>query len=178
MKNLALVKEIAGKVPAHCRVSRCEGNGCEVRLEGMPSRPDRLTIHLDCKELGISNKKRCDHLFIGQADATTYVALIELKSGKVDSVTDVTKQLQGGADLAAQLLPSNASFQFRPVLAHGKGMHKHMLKQLRRVKVQLHETTTPIRIVQCGSKLIDVFENPDGLHPATGKQTGQAKTKG
>lgn len=162
MKTLALVKEIAGKVPAHCRVSRCEGNGCEVRLEGMPSRPDRLTIHLDCKELGISNKKRCDYLFIGQADATTYVALIELKSGKVGSVTDVAKQLQGGANLvAAKLLPPNVSFQFRPVLAHGKGMHKHMLKQLRRVKVQLHETTTPIQIVQCGSKLIDVFEGAD-----------------
>ena len=162
MKNLALVKEIAGKVPAHCRVSRCEGNGCEVRLEGMPFRPDRLTIDLDCKELGISDKKRCDYLFVGQTDATTYVALIELKSGKVDSATGVAKQLQGGANLvAAKLLPPNVSFQFRPVLAHGKGMHKHMLKQLRRARVQLHETTTPIQIVRCGSKLIDVFENAD-----------------
>lgn len=162
MKNLALVKEIAGKVPAHCRVSRCEGNGCEVRLEGMPSCPDRLTIDLDCKELGISDKKRCDYLFIGQTDATTYVALIELKSGKVGSVTDVAKQLQGGANLvAAKLLPPNVSFRFRPVLAHGKGMHKHMLKQLRKEKVKLRGTTTPIRIVRCGSKLIDVFENAD-----------------
>ena len=161
MKNLALVKEIAGKVPAHCHVSRCEENGCEVRLEGMPSCPDRLTIDLNCKELGISNKKRCDYLFIGQADATTYVALIELKSGKVDSVTDVAKQLQGGADLAAQLLPSNASFQFRPVLAHGKSIRKHTRTRLRKAKVKLRGTPTPILIVRCGSKLIDVFENAD-----------------
>ena len=161
MKSLALVKEVVGKVPAHCRVSRCEGNGCEVRLEGMPSRPDRLTIDLDCQALGISNKKRCDYLFIGQADATTYVALIELKSGKVDSATDVAKQLQGGADLAAELLPSNASFQFRPVLAHGKSIRKHMFTRLRNAKVKLRGTTTPIRIVRCGSKLIDVFENAD-----------------
>ena len=106
MKNLALVKEIAGKVPAHCRVSRCRGDGCEVRLEGMPSCPDRLTIKLDCEELGIRDQKRCDYLFIGQTDTTTYVALIELKSGKVDSATGVAKQLQGGANLvAAKLLP-------------------------------------------------------------------------
>ena len=161
MKNLALVKEIAGKVPAHCRVSRCRGDGCEVRLEGMPSRPDRLTIDLDCKELGISDKKRCDYLFVGQTDTTTYVALIELKSGKVDSATGVAKQLQGGADLAAEFLPSNASFQFRPVLAHGKSMRKHMFTRLRKAKVKLRGTTTPIRIVRCGSKLIDVFENAD-----------------
>lgn len=162
MKNLALVKEIAGKVPAHCRVSRCRGDGCEVRLEGMPSCPGRLTIKLDCEELDIKDQKRCDYLFIGQIDTTTYVALIELKSGKVDSATGVAKQLQGGANLvAAKLLPSNVSFQFCPVLAHGKGMHKHMLKQLRRARVQLHEMTTPIQIVRCGSKLIDIFENAD-----------------
>ena len=162
MKNLALVKEIAGKVPAHCRVSRCRGDGCEVRLEGMPSCPDRLTIKLDCEELGIRDQKRCDYLFIGQTDTTTYVALIELKSGKVDSATGVAKELQGGANLvAAKLLLPNASFQFRPVLAHGKGMRKHMLKQLRKEKVKLRGTTTPIQIVRCGSKLIDVFENAD-----------------
>ena len=160
MKKLDLIKTIAENVPASCCVSRCEGDGCKVRLEGMPSCPDRLTITLDCQELSIRHKKRCDYLFIGQTDATSYVALIELKSGKVDSATDVAQQLQGGADLvAAKLLPSNASFQFRPVLAHGKGIHKYIRNQLRKEKVTLHGTTAPIELVRCGSKLIDVFEN-------------------
>lgn len=160
MKKLDLIQKIKGKVPRSCHVLRCKGDGCEVRLEGMPSCPDRLTITLDCQELGIRDQKRCDYLFIGQIDATNYVALIELKSGKVDSATDVAQQLQGGADLvAAKLLPSNASFQFRPVLAHGKGIHKYIRNQLRNKKVTLHETTAPIKLVRCGSKLIDVFEN-------------------
>ncbi len=160
MKKLDLIKTIAENVPASCCVSRCEGDGCKVQLEGMPSHPDRLTITLDCQELGIRHKKRCDYLFIGQTGATTYVALIELKSGKVHSATGVAQQLQGGADLvAARLLPSNASFQFCPVLAHRKGIHRHILKKLRNKKVTLHETTAPIRLVQCDSKLINVFEN-------------------
>ena len=160
MKKLDLVQKIKGKVPRPCRVSRCKGDGCEVQLEGMPSCPDRLTITLDCQELGIRDQKRCDYLFIGQTDATSYVALIELKSGKVDSATGVAQQLQGGADhLATRLLPSTMSFQFRPVLAHGKGIHRHILKKLRKARVKLHGTTAPIKLVRCGSKLIDVFEN-------------------
>ncbi len=160
MKKLDLIKTIAGNIPASCCVSRCEGDGCKVQLKGMPSCPDRLTITLDCQELGIKHKKRCDYLFIGQTDATTYVALIELKGGGVGSATEVAQQLQGGADhLATKLLPSNTSFQFRPVLAHGKGIHRHILNDLRKKKVTLHETTAPIKLVRCGSKLIDVFEN-------------------
>ena len=160
MKKLDLIKTIAENVPASCCVSRCEGDGCEVRLEGMPSCPDRLTITLDCQALGIRHKKRCDYLFIGQTDATTYVALIELKGGRVDSATEVAQQLQGGADhLATRLLPSTMSFQFRPVLAHGKGINRHILKQLRKAKVKLYGTTAPIKLVRCGSKLIGVFKN-------------------
>ena len=131
--------------------------GCEVRLEGISSRPHRLAIDLNCKELGITYRKRCDYLFIGQTDATIYVALIELKSGRVDSATEVTQQLQGGADhLAVKLLPSNTSFQFRPILAYRK-MHKEILKQLRKKTVRLHGRKEPIKLVHCGSKLINVF---------------------
>lgn len=157
MKRLDLVKEIAGRVPDSCCVPRCMEQGCEVRLEDMPSRPHRLAIDLNCKELGISNKNRCDYLFIAKTGTTIYVALIELKSGRVDSATDVAKQLQGGADhLAAKLIPSNVACQFRPILAYRK-MHKEILKQLRRKTVRLHGRTEPIKLVACGSKLMDVF---------------------
>ncbi|MYF36620.1 MAG: hypothetical protein F4226_07520 [Synechococcus sp. SB0678_bin_12] len=117
----------------------------------------RLAIDLNCKELGSKHKKRCDYLFIGQTDATIYVALIELKGGRVDSATDVAKQLQGGVDhLAAKLIPSNVACQFRPVLAY-RTMHKHIRDQLRGKTVQLHGRKEPIKLVDCGSKLMDVF---------------------
>ena len=157
MEKLDLVKEIAGRVPDSCRVPRCMEQGCEVRLEGMPPRLHRLAIDLNCKELGIKHKKRCDYWFIGQTGATIYVALIELKGGRVDSATGVAQQLQGGADhLAAKLLPSNISFEFRPILAYRK-MHKEILKQLRKKTVRLHGKREPIKLIDCGSKLIDVF---------------------
>ena len=155
MNTLGLIKEMASKVPAACRVLRCREKGCEVRLAGMTAH--RLAIDLNCKELGIKHKKRCDYVFIGQTDATIYVALIELKSGRVDSATDVTQQLQGGADhMAATLLPSNVACQFRPILAYRK-MQKEILKQLRGKTVRLHGRKEPIKLVHCGSKLIDVF---------------------
>ncbi|HBP52943.1 MAG TPA: hypothetical protein DD643_00665 [Synechococcus sp. UBA8638] len=117
----------------------------------------RLAVDLDCKEIGIRHKKRCDYLFIGQTDARIYVALIELKRGRVDSATDVAKQLQGGADhLAATLLPSNISFQFRPVLACGR-THRDIRTQLRKKTVRLHGRKEPIKLIDCGSKLINVF---------------------
>ena len=157
MKKLDLIKEIAGRVPDSCRVLRCMEQGCEVRLEGISSRPHRLAIDLNCKELGIRHKKRCDYLFVAHTEATIYVALIELKSGRVDSATEVTQELQGGADhLAAKLLPSNTSFQFRPILAYRK-MHKEVRNQLREKTVRLHGRKEPIKLIDCGSKLIDVF---------------------
>ena len=157
MNKLDLVKEIAGRVPDSCRVLRCREKGCEVCLEGMQSRPHRLAIDLNCKELGIKHKKRCDYLFIAKTGTTIYVALIELKGGRVDSATDVTRQLQGGADhMAATLLPSNTSFQFRPILAY-KTMRKEVRNRLRGKTVRLHGRTEPIKLVDCGSKLMDVF---------------------
>lgn len=156
MRKLDLIEEIARKIPATCRVIRCMEKGCEVRLEGMLSRPHRLAVDLNCEDLGIKNKKRCDYLFIGQTGTTLYVALIELKSGRVDSATEVAKQLQGGADHLAKLLPSNTSYQFRPVLACRR-THRDIRNQLRRKTVQLHGRKEPITLVDCGSKLIDVF---------------------
>ena len=157
MKILDLIKKIAGRVPDSCCVLRCMERGCGVRLEGMPSRHHRLAIDLDCQELGINHEKRCDYLLIGQTGATIYVALIELKGGRVDSATEVARQLQGGADfLADRWLPSTVSCQFRPVLAYRK-MHREILKQLRKKTVRLHGRTEPIKLVECGSKLMDVF---------------------
>lgn len=157
MTRFDLIREIARKIPATCRVLRCIEQGCEVRLEGMPSCPHRLAIGLNCEELGITHRKRCDYLFVAHTDAMVYVALIELKSGRVDSATEVAKQLQGGADhLAATLLPSNVACQFRPVLAY-RTMHKEILKQLRKKTVRLYGRKEPIKLVHCGSKLMDVF---------------------
>ena len=156
------IKDITKEVDPSCCVSQCEERGCKIRLEGMPPRPHRVAIDLNCKALGLKDKKRCDYLFVAHAGTTTCVALIELKSGRVDSATDVAKQLQGGADhLADRLLLPNIAFQFRPVLACRR-MHKDIRRQLRSKRVQLRGRSEPIQVIDCGSTLSDVFMQDTG----------------
>lgn len=151
-----IIKEATERIPFACRVSRCKRDGCGVYLEGMPSH--HLVVDLDCKELGIENhKKRCDYLFICDGDGKTWVAPIELKGGKVGSADDVTEQLQGGADLAAQHLPADIVVQLTPVLVHQKSIHPDTFKKLRRKRVKLHKARKPIKIIKCGKKLVDAF---------------------
>ena len=99
-------------------------------MDGTPL--NRLIIDMDCEALGLNNETRCDYLFVSEEDKTTWVAPIELKGGKVGSVTRVANQLRGGTELAAVLLPPSLAFQFAPVLAHKKPIHRLDLKQLRR----------------------------------------------
>ena len=110
---MALVAEWTEKVPDCCHAARCDRDQCKVSLNGTPL--NRLIIDMDCEALGRINETRCDYLFVGEEDMTTWIAPIELKGGKVGSVTRVANQLRGGAELAAELLVPGIGFRFVPV---------------------------------------------------------------
>ena len=143
------------KVPDCCRAAQCNRDRCKVRLDGTPS--NRLIVDMDCEALGLTNKKRCDYLFISEEGTTTWVAPIELKGGKVGSVTRVVNQLRGGAKLAAKLLPKGLAFQFIPVLAHEKPIHRLDYKKLRREKINFRGIEGSIETVNCGDPLVKVL---------------------
>ena len=149
---MASVAELTEKVPDCCHAARCDRDQCKVNLNGTPL--NRVIIDMDCEALGLINETRCDYLFVSEEDKTTWVAPIELKGGKVGSVTRVANQLRGGAELAAELLPPGIAFRFVPVLAHKKPIHRLDRKQLRREKIRLRGIVRMIETVRCGDLLV------------------------
>ena len=149
---MGAVAELTRVVPDCCHATRCDRDRCKVSLDGTP--PKRLIVDMDCEALGLEDETRCDYLFVSEEGKTTWVIPIELKGGKVGSVTRVANQLRGGAELAAQLLPLGLTLLFIPILAHKKPIHRQDLKQLRRENIHLRGRVRKIEIVRCGAKLL------------------------
>lgn len=113
----------------------------------------RILVDMDCDALSIPNNwKRCDYLFVGEESNETWVAPIELKSGRL-SVSAVSVQLEGGTRMANMWLPQGVTLQFAPVLAHGKKIHRNDLKTLRAKKLQLRGQRKGIAVIKCGDQL-------------------------
>ncbi len=145
------VAKLTARVDNSCRSMKCNKDGCKVDLRGTPT--NRLIIDMDCKALGMTNETRCDYLFVGEENKITWVVPIELKGGGVSSVTHVAKQLNGGAKLAEKLLLSGLKFQFVPVLAHGRPIHRSLRSQLRKEKIKLRGMEQKIKTIKCGDQL-------------------------
>ncbi len=92
-------------------------------------RGQRVIIDLDCKDLKLpSNQTKCDYIFFGtkERDADKdWVVPMELNKGDAD-ISEAAKQLQGGANVADQIITQGASMNFIPVVASG-----HFSKQER-----------------------------------------------
>jgi len=145
------VAKLTARVDNSCRSMKCNKDGCNVSLDGTPT--NRLIIDMDCKALGMTNETRCDYLFVGEENKTTWIVPIELKGGGVGSVTRVAEQLDGGTKLAEKLLPSGLRFQFVPVLAYKRQMHKNDRLRLREKRVQLRGNVRMIKTIRCGDRL-------------------------
>lgn len=146
-----VIATVSGSVDQKCHVSACRAQGCSLSLNGLTTA--RVIVDLDCGELGIRDyRKRCDYVFFGEDEGTSWVVPIELKSGAFRG-RDVVEQLQGGADVANRWLPQRCSFQFVPVLAHGKGVPKRGLKALRAHKIRLRDHTKQAVLIRCGETL-------------------------
>lgn len=145
------VAEIARIMPASCRTTHCNKDKCRVDLAGAP--PVRVIVDMDCNDLPIPTaEKRCDYLFVGEDHGATWVAPIELKSGRL-SVSAVLEQLEGGTRMANMWLPQGVTLQFAPVLAHGKKIHRSDLNRLRDKRLQLRGQRKGITVIKCGDRL-------------------------
>jgi len=108
---------------------------------------------MDCNDLPIpAAEKRCDYLFVGEERNATWVAPIELKSGRL-SVSEILEQLEGGTRMANMWLPQGVTLQFAPVLAHGKKIHRNDLNRLRDKRLQLRGQRKGITVIKCGDRL-------------------------
>ena len=145
------VAAIVRIVPDSCCTTHCDKDKCRVDLAAAP--PVRVIVDMDCNTLPIpAAEKRCDYLFVGEDHNETWVAPIELKSGRF-SVSAVLEQLEGGTRMANMWLPQGVTLQFAPVLAHGKKIHRNDLKALRAKKLQLRGQRKGIAVIKCGDQL-------------------------
>lgn len=143
--------EIARKVPRNCHATKCSKDGCNVDLDGSPEQ--RVIVDLDCNSLSIpDDQKRCDYLFVGEEDNTTWISPIELKSGRF-SVSSTLAQLIGGVGVADKWLPQGIALRFVPVLAHGKPIHKQDRLRLLSRSLNLRGKTSKTMLLKCGDRL-------------------------
>ncbi len=134
-----------------CWVQRAEDQGCVLEL------PPRAHLCLSGTLYQQNHQwsgKLCDHVVFWLPDADTKVGVVELKS-KNPSTSEVQKQLQGGSDLAARLLPQVAT-EFVAAVLH-QGMNSMGLKSLASKKVTFRGKRHRIVQKRCGTAFQRLF---------------------
>ena len=134
----------------NCRDS-CAGHRCDVSLDGVPA--DRAIVDADAafEAHGIAGR-RCDFvLFLRAADGSFLVAPLEIKSGRVDA-SHATGQLQGGADFADRFASADSAGSrtaCRPILFHGRPIHRAQLERLSRNRIAFRGNKFAIVTAPC-----------------------------
>ena len=153
-----VVETVRGKVENTCVISgRLKKEGCSVSLKDAPQ--PRLIIDFDKpgSPLG-KNQTRCDYLFVAEVSSKPgWVVPIELKKGRLDA-SKAVEQLRAGASAAEQLVPNTVTVNFRPVVASGGNKAERAELRAERNRVRFHGTAQPVRLIKCGDKLIEAFD--------------------
>lgn len=154
-------KAILAKIESRWQTTTCRSNKCSIDMDNAPEpfhmiNMDRLAPR-DLEDMG-GRLKRCDYLYLCTPASGVDVVIvpIELKGGAFRPV-EVVQQLQGGADVADAIVPSDVSFRFVPVLASHFPRRRHVWRGLRKPVVfrdERHATTT----IQCDERLTTALE--------------------
>ena len=152
MNNL-LVSNFHALVPEKCLDKKCKAEGCAISMKGIKG--DWKLINLDCKQLSIWNKSRCDYLFLNSASKVNWIVPIEFKI-KINDPKQIVKQLQGGANFADKFLRKKIDINFKPILAFKRSSHRLNIKKLRRnhSRINFRKNHYEIVLVKCSSSLV------------------------
>lgn len=172
----ALVETVEAKVGPEALATECRKENTTVLLDGAPT--PHAVVDLDSSTLGLSQRRRCDYLFVADAPDAGWVAVIELKS-RTFRTEGVIGQLQGGAELADEWLPEAVPVNFRPVLVHRLptfGMHRKT--ELDKRRVQFRGSRVKVQTLPSGARLIVALdpkpeENGIGHHGDRGPRHGK-----
>ena len=117
-----LLNRIRSQVGEQNLSTSCSRDGCRVFLADVPS--DRVIVDLD-KVFPDSKDRQGDYVlfFVGTKSPLVTVPM-ELKSGRVDSVSGARAQLQQAASHADALMPASSKPLCRPILFHGRRLHR------------------------------------------------------
>lgn len=159
---MSLVSQVKQNVECECIVHRCQKGQCSLKLDNLPGK--FLLIDMDHERAPKSsqNTKKCDYIFIGDDSKEPWVAPLELKSGKF-SASDVVEQLQAGAGVADSIIPPASETRFRPIVVHGKGIHRAELDRLQKMRVRYRSRDYPVGKARCGTSLVVALNKAQGV---------------
>ena len=127
----------------------CRRNGCRVFMQDAPS--PRVLVDADLAFPAHEMEgKRCDFVlfFTGTNKDTLFAVPMELKRGGVDA-SEVSAQLQRGADFAHRFSPQGFKAVCHPVLFHGGSIHPKQRRTLNRAKVHFRGLPLTIKTARC-----------------------------
>ena len=156
---MSLASDVQKAVHNGCITKRIQEQSCRLRRDDISD--DSVTIDLR-KPTGPANSgvPHCDFIFFGRLspDNGEWIAPIELKRGEIRA-GQAKRQLQGGADVAHEIVSIQAEFEFKAVVASGH-MDKFERLALHRneSKVRFRGKSYAIERVNCGSKLAEVLK--------------------
>ncbi len=137
----------------HCCITNSyQDHGCKIgvhRLRG----EELTTIHGDKyqKHHGLTTKL-CDRLIFGHL-SDSFFCSVELKGGKGAKVSDVIAQIQGGLDLATDLLDSHPFGDWYPIFAYSGSINGKGKQLLRARTVSFGGKKKVVERVDCGFDL-------------------------
>ena len=150
---MGLLSKIKGEVEEGCLVSRITRNRCDVAISDISC--CHLVIDLDIEggPFNLSDK-RGDYLFISTVGQRDLVVGLELKSGKLRSISDCVKQLQSCADYIESLASDGCAVVFVPCLVSA-GMSKYARERLRArpARVRFRGQSIEVQRMKCGDQL-------------------------
>ena len=127
----------------------CKESGCEASLTDVPF--PRVVVSANkafpAHKMG---GKRCDYIlfFMNVSEDTLVTAPIELKGDRVNA-SEVSEQLQRGADFVNCLAPATFDCDCHPILFHNSSIHPADRKRLNRAKVQFRGINLTIKTARC-----------------------------
>ena len=149
VRVLKRIREIHGDC---CITDSYEDRGCKIDIRSL-GKSALTTIHGDRhQELHGLETKLCDRLVFGQR-GKIFVCSVELKGGKNVDVSKAKTQVQGGLDLARDLLSAQTECDWYPILAYSGSLSGKGLQLLRAKTVSFRGKKKVVVRKECGFNL-------------------------
>ena len=145
-----VLDKIRSQVGTENLSNSCRRDGCRVSMEDVPSCQVVIDADRAFPAHRVEEGKRCDYVlfFTNTGQDILFAVPMELKSGGVDA-SEVSEQLQRGAEFADRFVPRAFRTICHPVLFHGRKVHPKQRKTLNRAKVLFRGRQLTIKTARC-----------------------------
>ena len=160
MQSHELLEPIRDEYSECCLTNDYQENHCRIDLTGLD--PSTLvTIHGDQNQQCSKHKRPgrlCDRLIFGYL-GREFICAAEIKGGKNPEVPKAVRQIQGGLDLARELLNNRTQGDWYPLLFFSGKMKGNDLRALSTKTVSFGGKKKRVVRINCGASLRRMLTN-------------------